>query len=235
VFIMKLVIALDHSDRDRLVLEACKRFASSSSPELQLIHVISLPKSLIPNAAREEEAYLRAVQASLQEEGIVADTTVRKGDVAHEIGRLADECEADAVLIGTHGRRGWERVALGSVAEAVLTSCPRPVLIVNEATYRAHLSDDIRRKSSYLASVVWAKQARGEISAQQAGLDLERFAEAGLDRNTLLATYRVLMSEGISPDWFDIGFQLTTLQEYLPSEVAAAPGPAGAALEESAA
>jgi len=38
--------------------------------------------------------------------------------------------DADLVVVGTHGRTGVERVLLGSVAERVLRTATRPVLVV---------------------------------------------------------------------------------------------------------
>lgn len=42
----------------------------------------------------------------------------------------ADEVEADLVVLGTHGRSGWNRMSLGSTAEAVLRQAPCPVVTV---------------------------------------------------------------------------------------------------------
>ena len=39
----------------------------------------------------------------------------------------------DLVVLGTHGRSGWRRWVMGSVAEAVLSRSPKPVLVVHES------------------------------------------------------------------------------------------------------
>jgi nucleotide-binding universal stress UspA family protein len=49
---------------------------------------------------------------------------------ARELAQLAADVEADLVVVGTHGRRGLARLALGSVAEAVVRLAPCPVLVV---------------------------------------------------------------------------------------------------------
>lgn len=54
------------------------------------------------------------------------------GAVTTILGRLANG-DHDLVVIGTHGRRGVVRAALGSVAEDVLRRAPCPVLCVREA------------------------------------------------------------------------------------------------------
>jgi nucleotide-binding universal stress UspA family protein len=44
----------------------------------------------------------------------------------------AAEWRADVVVIGTHGRHGLDRLALGSEAESVLRRCDVPVLVVRD-------------------------------------------------------------------------------------------------------
>jgi len=55
---------------------------------------------------------------------------VRFDAIAHEIAQLAADIEADLVVVGTHGRRGFSRVLLGSSAEATVRLAPCPVLVV---------------------------------------------------------------------------------------------------------
>ena len=58
------------------------------------------------------------------------DTRVVQGNVTAEIVRLANELPADLLVMGTHGRSGFERLMLGSVTEKVLRKSPCPVLTV---------------------------------------------------------------------------------------------------------
>jgi nucleotide-binding universal stress UspA family protein len=52
--------------------------------------------------------------------------------VADEIVKQAKEWLADLIVMGTHGRRGLERLAMGSDAELVLRLSPVPVLLVRD-------------------------------------------------------------------------------------------------------
>jgi universal stress protein A len=45
----------------------------------------------------------------------------------------ASELPAQLLVVGTHGRTGLSRIALGSVAEAVVRAAPRSVLTVRLA------------------------------------------------------------------------------------------------------
>ena len=52
--------------------------------------------------------------------------TVAEGNVVAEILRRATELAVDLVVMGTHGRSGFERLMLGSVTERVLVKRPAP-------------------------------------------------------------------------------------------------------------
>ncbi|KVH80785.1 universal stress protein A [Burkholderia ubonensis] len=54
-------------------------------------------------------------------------------DVSCVLARAAAECDADLIVMGTHGRHGIRRALLGSVAESLLRTADRPVLLVRDA------------------------------------------------------------------------------------------------------
>jgi nucleotide-binding universal stress UspA family protein len=54
-------------------------------------------------------------------------------DVATVLMRTAAELDADLIVLGTSGRHGLRRLLLGSVAESLLRSADRPVLLVRHA------------------------------------------------------------------------------------------------------
>ena len=61
-------------------------------------------------------------------------STVRiiPGLPAAQIVSLAKKEKVDLVVMGTHGRSGWQRFVLGSVADRVLRDAPCPVLTIPE-------------------------------------------------------------------------------------------------------
>ena len=66
----------------------------------------------------------------LTDAGVPARSEVRFGDPATEIISAALEHDADAIVVGSHGRSGLERLVMGSVARKVLTHAPMSVLVV---------------------------------------------------------------------------------------------------------
>lgn len=227
---MRILVALDHSDRDRIALHECVRLARATNGCAMLVTVVPKPRSLMPGAIREAQAYLHAIRAGLEEqEGILAEERVLKGDPASEITRAAHELEVDLIILVTRGRRGWDKVVLGSVAEAVLTHCRAPIVLLNEATHQIRADEEIEKQSLYLANVIWNRQSKGLCSADEAMEELERIANAGLDRDVLMSTYNELAKEGSASDLLDIEFQLNTLRKFLPNEIATLPAPDEAA------
>ncbi len=58
-------------------------------------------------------------------------TKVLIGDIVEEIIQYIKAKGIDLVIIGTHGRKGMDRIILGSIADRVIKSAPVPVLSVN--------------------------------------------------------------------------------------------------------
>ncbi|GGL39202.1 universal stress protein UspA [Halarchaeum grantii] len=70
------------------------------------------------------------IREAAAEEGIDVVTAVVNGTPAHEIVTYANEHDIDLVVMATHGRRGVERVLLGSTTERVVRRANVPVLTV---------------------------------------------------------------------------------------------------------
>jgi nucleotide-binding universal stress UspA family protein len=87
--------------------------------------------------AQEQEAYRTQLQEELQTEaahlgkiGYQVATEVLFGDPAQRISDYVKEAKIDLVAMTTHGRTGWGRFVLGSVAERVLRTVDVPVLLL---------------------------------------------------------------------------------------------------------
>jgi len=82
-------------------------------------------------ATAEANTALEAVKTQMSAAGVPVKTMVGEGHAVHEgIVRVADSVGADLIVMGSHGRRGLEKLVLGSVAQRVLTAARIPVLVV---------------------------------------------------------------------------------------------------------
>ena len=77
---------------------------------------------------RVAQNYLQSSKEHLVDETI--QTTVRSGEFAKTILDTAKELEADIIVMGTHSRRGLEKILVGSVAEQVLNHSLIPLFII---------------------------------------------------------------------------------------------------------
>lgn len=62
---------------------------------------------------------------------------VLSGSADDALARLAFSVEADMIIVGTKGRKGLERVVVGSVAEMVVRKAPCPVLVARPKAFEA--------------------------------------------------------------------------------------------------
>ena len=218
---MKILVPVDKSHRDAVVLPYSSSTAKAFQAYVTIIHVISLQRSVVPGAVREAEAYAEAVAAGVREQGVQeVESIVRRGDPASVIVALVNEAGIDMIVMTSRGRGGLGKLVLGSVADAVLANCGKPVLLLSESTPIIRVDEIVRRQSAYIATVIWNRQVRGLCSADEAQSQLEKLATAGLDHDVLFSSYRGLEEIGGTPfDWLDIDFQLEALRQFLPQEI----------------
>jgi len=72
--------------------------------------------------------------------GVTSDTRLREissGRIADVIVEEATSSDCDLIVMGTHGRRGFSRLMLGSDAELVVRTAEVPVLLVREDDRRS--------------------------------------------------------------------------------------------------
>lgn len=83
-----------------------------------------------PSLCRHVEEDLREFAAPAIDAGVPVETMMREAEPWREIQAIAEELPADLLVMGTHGRGGFEQLLLGAVAEKVLHRAPCPVLTV---------------------------------------------------------------------------------------------------------
>ena len=148
----RIVVAIDFSECAHLAfVEAITVARRYEAAELHIVAVIDKETSeLVPAADRHASMTqisdhmrerlgaeaIRVLRAN-SAQPIPAVAHVRVGAVAQEICNLATEIRADLVVVGTHGRRGVQRLLLGSVAEKTVRLAPCPVLVVRTKDFRA--------------------------------------------------------------------------------------------------
>jgi nucleotide-binding universal stress UspA family protein len=135
-----ILAAIDYSDTASLVVQHTVEMARQSrASEVHFLHVHPLHARATFNDAEENEARRAEFQDWLSARLQGADSLGDKVKVvAHEAGgspaevivEMAGDLRASVVIVGTHGRKGVQRMLLGSVAEAVVRNAGCAVLVV---------------------------------------------------------------------------------------------------------
>ena len=193
----KVVIAMDFSKQSTSVMQMALAVAGCFRSELIFVHAVSATAELScvdPIAAEVIPLELEAAKATLAEkirrEPWLACYKHREvvsfGDPVQLVKDVAEAESADLVVAGSHAAAGLERLALGSVAEAIMRSVSCPVLIVgpyatvDQALFRSLLfAADLRNPDSGAAKLSFAltTQFSGALQVVHA-LDLKRSHEA---------------------------------------------------------
>ena len=98
---------------------------------------VSVFPEIMQRTQDESKAYLAKKAASLKQDGINAKTVLLKGNAADEILLYSDRNKIDLIILATHGRTGFARWAMGSVADRIVRHSKVPVMLVPPAGCRA--------------------------------------------------------------------------------------------------
>jgi nucleotide-binding universal stress UspA family protein len=100
---------------------------------------------LTADLEKESKRLLQKYKDRAARANVRLTTEVRVGDIDLAILRSVEAQKADLVVMGTHGRRGFERLVLGSVTERMMRHCPVPLLAIGAAPRRNSALPKIRR------------------------------------------------------------------------------------------
>ncbi len=133
----RILVPVDLSATSEAVVGAAADLARALGAELRILHVYT-PDDAADAQGERPDAHATfagrledAVRALAGRVGVRADVEVCQGwSIPEQILQTARRWEATLIVMGTHGRRGWRRVLLGSVAEEVLRHAACPVLVI---------------------------------------------------------------------------------------------------------
>ena len=127
------------------LLDHAQRVGEKFSAELHLLYVVRsttsyyggdyIPSPDVEKIRTEMEAEakdnLDQFAANYAGDYPALATSVKSGHTARQILRYVEDHDISMVIMGTHGRRGLDRVVFGSVAQRVVQSAGVPVLTLN--------------------------------------------------------------------------------------------------------
>jgi nucleotide-binding universal stress UspA family protein len=145
---MRIVVAIDGSQTSRHAFAVALDLARTNGAALQAYYVVENAPVYYdvpgwdPSKLRDELVEQGAVlgqdaAAAMKAAGVEGDVRIGEStsaeDVATLVLRAAASFSADLLVMGTHGRKGFQRLIAGSVAERCLREATLPVLVIPAA------------------------------------------------------------------------------------------------------
>jgi nucleotide-binding universal stress UspA family protein len=154
----KILVALDHSNANRLVFDEAIALAKSFDASLLILHILAAAEDDYPNPSLFP--YTNTVDPALQQElmerhaqqwraferrdmhslqwlvseailaGVKVDLMQQFGEPGHVICSVASSWGAETIVMGRRGHTGWKELMMGSVSNYVLHHAPCSVLVV---------------------------------------------------------------------------------------------------------
>ena len=143
----RILVPTDFSSASHSALEYAIDLATRYGAALDVLHVTDEPgyvttypdgyfaglPELREQMREDAERQLAATARTCSAANVPFTTHLITGRPATTIVQQAAEQDADLIVMGTHGRSGFEHLILGSVAERVIRSAQCPVLTVRES------------------------------------------------------------------------------------------------------
>ena len=141
----RIFVPIDGSPTSNAGLKEALRLAKDQRAKVRLLHVVdelvvfNTPETavniepIIDELIRGGKRLLQQAARVAQAKGIKPESDLRESAgvrVADVISGQARRWRADLIVMGTHGRRGMNRMLLGSDAELVVRNATMPVLLV---------------------------------------------------------------------------------------------------------
>lgn len=166
----------DSAFAERIANVAAAMATRIGGSELHFIHVIEhlpTPDDIVQTKPTATELLERG-REHLERIGRVGRAHFEGRIVVHlaagtawrEVLQMAADLSADLVLVGTHDRKGIQRVVLGSVSEQIVRKASCPVLVVRPKDYHANASpyvdppcaDCLAAQRASSGSVLWCER-----------------------------------------------------------------------------
>lgn len=130
--INKILVPTDFSEMGSLGLKAAQKFASTWNAKVVPFHAYGQSNKQDEKGAIDQDLVDQLNNEAAQhidkkylETGIISEN--KPVDAINEAAE-----NADLVVMSTHGRTGFSRLLLGSIAEQVIQTCPKPVIVVED-------------------------------------------------------------------------------------------------------
>jgi len=142
----RMLCPVDFSDPSRAALESALMLARWYRSTVHVPYVVQIalppapfstgsPLTLTPAQRDDALAHLAGFVAECAPGDVPVEPSVHIGSPVAEILRMARDLPADLIVLGTHGRGGFEHLLMGSITERVLRKAACPVFTIRTGAH----------------------------------------------------------------------------------------------------
>ena len=126
-----ILVPVDGSKLSEKAEDVALYMADKFDAKLVAVHIID-EKLIYPFEVLEEEGreLLDRITIKGEKQQVKVDQILIMGNPSHDIDKIVEKTGADLIVMGTHGKTGFEKILMGSVAENVIKTVKIPVLLV---------------------------------------------------------------------------------------------------------
>ncbi|MBR9845908.1 MAG: universal stress protein [Algicola sp.] len=139
----KIIVPIDFSKHSEYALETAAILAKKNNAEIIALHMLEMAHNVLTDSDDEQQMqtvfFLKLAEKKFQEflereylKGIHVTPVVKHFKVFREVNDVAEEHNADLVVMGSHGSSGLSEIFVGSNTEKVVRHSNIPVLIVKQ-------------------------------------------------------------------------------------------------------
>lgn len=150
-FLRTILLATDFSRSSTCALECALGIAHRYQSQLYFFHCVDpfMYSIVAPDAVwktvddvrSELEQAVSDLRRKRMANRLDMKVVVEVGNVAKVLPEVAKNLKSNLIVVGTHGRTGWKKMLLGSVAESVIDEAACPVLSVASSAVRTRIKD----------------------------------------------------------------------------------------------
>lgn len=170
--IKKILVATDFTEIADVAINHAVKLASVSNGKVYVLHVVK------NDDHKEVEAATQKILKQVEKyKNVDVQPLVRIGSIINEIGDAAAEVQAQFIVMGTHGPKGFKQVVTGGDAMKVITHSTKPFIVTQSREIKEHgyksvvvpldMSDDSKQKLDEVADIAKYFNSKIHIFAKQ--------------------------------------------------------------------
>ena len=170
-----IIIPVDFSKYSEYALEIGALLAKKHNATLHVLHMLELSDSLITNSDSDNKNEMMFLLALSQKkfkpfldkdylEGVQVNAMIKHHKIYKEVDELAQDVNADLIIMGSHGLMAHEGIFTGSNAEKMVRNSKTPVLTVKSRPENFSLNNVVFATDLADESVAAYKKAVGVFS-----------------------------------------------------------------------